>query len=150
MRLAGRPARPGGPRRSGGGGAAVVQRAEQVGRGDEGKWRRQCRQVGPGHRWERERVLAGFARLRERVLGLACTAGEREWLKRTGPARRGRPGKGVARAGLGSGERAGRARMRGLGRGKRWAGFWVWVMGSFSISFSFLFLNFSSPNSNKV
>jgi len=74
----------------------VVQRAEQFGRGEEGKGRRQCRQVGPGHRWERERVLSGFAGLRERVLGLACVAG--------------RPVKGVAHAGLGSGERAGRAR----------------------------------------
>jgi len=141
----------------------VVQRAEQFGRGEEGKGRRQCRQVGPGHRWERERVLAGFAGLRERVLGLACVAGEQEWLKRTGPARRGRPGKGVARTGLGSGERGGRARVRGLGRGKRWAGLrfgpisWVelgfgfgllgWVLGwvlvflSISISISILLLS---------
>ena len=76
MRLAGRPARLAGPRRSGEERrAVVVQRAEQFGRGEEGKGRRQCRQVGPGHRWERARVLAGFAGLRERV----GRAGEEGW-----------------------------------------------------------------------
>ena len=63
----------------------VVQRAEQFGRGEEGKGRRQCRQVGPGHRWERERVLSGFAGLRERV----GRAGERKVGRGAGPAKLG-------------------------------------------------------------
>ena len=54
----------------------------------------------------------------------------------------------MARAGLGSGERAGRARVRGLGRGKRWAGLrfgpisWVELGFGFSILFLFLFFSF--------
>ena len=64
----------------------VVQRAEQFGRGEEGKGRRQCRQVGPGHRWERERVLAGFAGLGVRRGGAGMA--ETDWAGASGQARK--------------------------------------------------------------
>jgi len=116
VRLAGRPARPAGPRRSGEEGGlwwSSEQSNSGAGRKERGE--------DNADRWARG-IGGRESECWRGLLGLACVAGEQEWLKRTGPARRGRPGKGVARTGLGSGERAGRARVRGLGRGKRWAG----------------------------